>query len=97
VEIHARRCQQGFGAAGTGILRRQPGEIMACGDSPNDAAMLREAGLAAAANAGTVILAMADFISGSSNDDLPVLWTQVRSVSVPLFVSFVFLVHIAPL
>ncbi|MGI6736522.1 MAG: HAD-IIB family hydrolase [Anaerovoracaceae bacterium] len=45
-------------------------EIMACGDSPNDGAMLREAGVAVAvANAKPVILEMADFISGSNDDD----------------------------
>jgi len=52
------------------ILKVPKSEIMACGDSPNDGDMLREAGIAVAVgNAKPVIKEIATFISGTNDED----------------------------
>lgn len=51
------------------VLGHTPAQVMACGDSGNDTAMLRAAGLGVAmANSTPDILALADAVTGSNNE-----------------------------
>lgn len=51
------------------VLGYTPAQVMACGDSGNDTAMLRAAGLGVAmANSTPDILALADAVTGSNNE-----------------------------
>ena len=71
LEINARGVTKGRGllvlAETLGLSRSQ---VMACGDSGNDLTMIQNAGLGVAmANATPEVLAAADFVTASNNED----------------------------
>lgn len=71
IEINAAGVNKGTGLVNLGrMLGIRRGEIMACGDGDNDAAMLREAGFGVAmANAEEKVKEAADYITRSNEED----------------------------
>lgn len=71
IEINAAGVNKGVGLVRLGeMLGIRKEEIMACGDSDNDIAMLREAGFGVAtANAIDCVKAVADYITGTNDEE----------------------------